>query len=76
MGQNTIYLNAEAEAKMRKAAKASNTSLSQWIAALVREKADKVWPDSVKEMAGSWEDFPDLAQIRSTGGVDVPRESV
>ena len=45
MGQVTIYL--EVEAKMRSAAKAMNTSLSQWVANIIKEKTTQVRPDSV-----------------------------
>lgn len=74
MGQVTIYLDAEVEAKMRAAAKAMNTSLSQWIANAIREKTADVWPESVKELAGAWSDFPEIEEIRSGVGEDVPRE--
>lgn len=74
MGQVTIYLDAEVEAKMRAAAKAMNTSLSQWIANAIREKTADVWPESVKELAGAWSDFPALEEIRSGIGEDGLRE--
>jgi hypothetical protein len=76
MGQVTIYLDAEAEAKGQQAAKAMNTSLSQWISELIRERADEVWPESVKKLAGAWEDFPEADEIRKGVGRDVPREKV
>ena len=47
MGQVTIYLEAEVEARMRSAAKAMNTSLSQWVANIIKEKTTQVRPDSV-----------------------------
>lgn len=75
MGQVTIYLEAEVEEKMRAAAKAMNTSLSQWTANIIKEKTADVWPESVKELAGVWSDFPTLKEIRSSIGEDVPRET-
>lgn len=76
MGQVTIYLDAEAEAKVRKAARATNSSLSQWISNLIKEKAADVWPESVKKLAGAWKDLPDLEEIRSGMGEDTPREEI
>ena len=76
MGQVTIYLDAEAEAKVRQAARAMNTSLSQWVSDLIREKTAMVWPESVKELAGAWKDFPDAEEIRNGMGEDTSREGI
>jgi hypothetical protein len=76
MGQVTIYLDTEAEAKVRQAAKAMNTSLSQWISDLIKERTAEVWPDSVKKLAGAWKDLPNLEEIRSGMGEDTPREEI
>lgn len=76
MGQVTIYLDAEAEAKVRQAAKAMNTSLSQWISDLIRERTDEVWPESVRKLAGAWEGFPEADEIRKGMGKDTSREKV
>jgi predicted transcriptional regulator len=75
MGRVTIYLDAEVEAKMRAAAKSLNTSLSQWIAQAIREKTADVWPESVKDIAGAWSDFPELEELRSGIGEDAPRQT-
>lgn len=76
MGQVTIYLDAEAEAKVRQAAKAMNTSLSQWIADLILERTDEDSPESVKELAGAWKDLPVTEEIRKGMGEDTPREKI
>jgi len=68
MGQVTIYLDAEIEAKMRSAAKAINTFLSQWVANIIKEKTTEVWPESVKSLAGAWSDFPEAEELRSGMG--------
>jgi len=39
-----------------------------------REKPVSSWPESVKELAGAWPDFPTAEEIRSGLGEDVPRE--
>jgi predicted transcriptional regulator len=73
MSQVTIYLDDELENKMRAAAEAMNLSKSRWIAALIEEKLKNEWPASVIALAGAWEDFPTLEEIRSTTGVDSER---
>jgi hypothetical protein len=75
MGQVTIYLDAKVEAKIRSAAKAMNTSLSQWVANIIKEKTTEAWPESVKELAGAWSDFPAPEELREGIGEDVPREA-
>ena len=70
MGQVTIYLEDDLEQKMRSAAKTMNLPQSKWIAGVIKEKLVDDWPDSVRETAGSWSDFPDLEEIRSDSGSD------
>jgi hypothetical protein len=74
MGQVTIYLEAEIEAKMRKAAKSMHVSQSKWISTLIKEKVADKWPESVLKLAGAWSDFPTAEEIRSTQGADTVRE--
>ncbi len=76
MGQVTIYIEDELEARMAADARARNLSRSRWIADVIREKLDNEWPAAVREMAGSWEDFPTLEDIRDTGSGDAERESL
>ncbi len=75
MGQVTIYLEDEIEHKMVAAAKSSHLSKSKWIARLIKEKIAHDWPQSIIDLAGSWDDFPDLDEIRSNAGKDLNRES-
>ncbi len=74
MGQVTIYLEEEIEQKMVDAAKSAQLSKSKWIARLICEKVANEWPQSVVELAGSWEDFPSIDDIRSNEGKDTQRE--
>lgn len=76
MGQVTIYLEDELEAKMVADAKARNLSKSKWIAAVIREKLINEWPHEVREAAGSWGDFPSLEEIRGETPPDSKRESL
>ncbi len=76
MGQVTIYLDDEIERKMNEAVKSAHVSKSKWIAQLVQEELDNEWPASIVAMAGSWDDFPSLEDIRQTQGIDIPREQL
>ncbi|MEX1032481.1 MAG: CopG family transcriptional regulator [Cellvibrionaceae bacterium] len=76
MGQVTIYLDDDIEKKMAASAKAMKLSKSKWVSNVIREKLVDEWPLSVKEMPGSWEDFPSLDELRDAGQVDIGRESL
>jgi hypothetical protein len=76
MGQVTIYLEEEIEAKMRAAAKAKHLSQSKWIAQLIKEKTRDEWPESVVKLAGAWKDLATAEEIRTTLGADVRREEL
>lgn len=74
MAQVTLYLDEETIKRVRRAARASGLSQSRWLAELVREKTARHWPDAVRELAGSWGDFPEADELRRSAGRDVKRE--
>lgn len=76
MGQVTIYLEEDVELKMVEAAKSAQLSKSKWISKLIQEKVANEWPQSVVELAGAWEDFPSIAEIRKNEGKDANREAL
>lgn len=76
MGQVTLYLDTETEAKMRSAAKAAKVSKSRWVAQLIKEKTASAWPESVVRLVGAWPDFPTAEEIRAGLGQDVRREKL
>lgn len=76
MGQVTIYLEDELEAKMAADAKARKLSKSKWIATVIREKLATEWPHEVREAAGSWDDFPSIEEIRDSTHTDIGRENL
>lgn len=76
MGQVTIYLNDETESKMKIAAKSMKISKSKWISKIIEEKVSTEWPLNVHEMAGSWNNFPNQDEIRSSYGEDAAREDI
>ncbi len=73
MGQVTIYLDNESEARMKAAAKAAGVPMSRWLSDLVREKTRTEWPLAVREAAGAWTDFADIEDLRANEGTDTPR---
>lgn len=75
MGQITIYLDKETEKKLRTLTKTMNVSQSKYIANIIKEKLQSEWPEAVVSLAGAWEDFPSLEEIRAEGGEDAPREA-
>ena len=74
MGQVTLYLDMETEARMKEAAKAAGVSQSRWLADLIRERTANEWPPSVAALAGAWADMPTAEELREGSGEDVPRE--
>jgi hypothetical protein len=75
MSQITIYLEPDLAQRMREAAEAEGISQSKWIARLVEERLDDMWPPEVLSLAGSMPDFPSLEEIRAFEGEDLPRDS-
>lgn len=76
MGQVTIYLDSETEQKMVANARAMNLSKSKWIANVIREKLVDEWPATVRELPGSWQDFPSIEELRTGLKPDTERESL
>lgn len=74
MAQVTIYLDDETEARMKRAADEAGVSRSRWVAEVIREKTATEWPESVRRLAGAWEDFPEVEELRAGLGEDAPRE--
>lgn len=76
MAQLTLYLDQETVGKMRQAAKSEGLSQSQWVARLIRAQLESEWPQAVRELAGTWTEFPEIEELRRSLGNDVPRESL
>jgi hypothetical protein len=75
VGQITIYLDNETEKRMLMVVKKSRLSKSKWIAKLIKEKTNSMWPETVVGMAGAWRDFPEAEALRKDLGRDAERES-
>ncbi len=77
MAQLTIYLEDELKKRAAAAAKSAHLSTSKWVTMVIEEKVANEWPQSVLDLIGAWkDDFPDLEEIRSGMGEDVPREEI
>jgi len=75
MGQVTIYLDSETEARLKKAAKSSQTSVSKWVALMIQNQIKNEWPRDIENLVGCWkDDFPSLDEIRSNNVKDIKRE--
>jgi hypothetical protein len=74
MGQITLYLDTETEARVKAAAQAAGISQSRWVADLIRERTRTEWPAWVADIVGSWSDLPSLEEIREGLPEDLPRE--
>lgn len=76
MGQITIYVPPELEAKINQAAKSAHLSKSKWVSAAITQSLTNEWSVAVKNAAGSWDDFPAIEEIRAHQSADVKRESM
>lgn len=74
MGQVTIYLDDEHERRLRRAAKSAGVPVSRWVARLVEESTRNEWPESIRALSGTWEDFPNAEELREAEASDSPRE--
>ncbi len=57
-------------------AESTGVSVSSLVADLIRKKIAREWPEGVIRLAGAWNDFPTLDEIRQGQPEDVPRESL
>ena len=76
MAQITIYLDSKTEKKLETVTNNKNSSKSKWIANLIKEKLRNDWPNSIKNLSGSWKDFPNAEELRKSMGVDNKREEL
>ena len=75
MAQVTIYLDDELAKAMKATVRAQNISQSRWISRLIEDALKNEWPSEVAALAGAWQAFPTLEEIRSSVGTDAERES-
>jgi hypothetical protein len=76
MGQITIYLDDETEKKMRRVVRSRQISQSKWVAGLIRKSLREEWPESVRQIPGSWDDAPMAEELRAGLTADTAREDL
>jgi len=76
MAQITIYINNELESKIKDIANSLDTSISKYISMLIEKNINSNWNPKVKELPGSWSDFPSLEELREGTAPDAKREEL
>ena len=75
MAQVTIYIPNDLESKVKDMASSLDVSISKFISSVLQQKVQNVWTNETRKLAGSWDDFPSLSDIRITQGEDCQREA-
>jgi hypothetical protein len=75
MAQVTIYIPNDLESQVKEMAGSLNISISKFISNVLEQKVQNEWSSSSRKLAGSWDDFPTLEEIRDNQGKDVEREA-
>ena len=57
MPQVTIYINNELEKRIKTMASTLDISLSKLISGVLEQKLNNQWSPSVKQLAGSWDNY-------------------
>lgn len=70
MSQITIYIDNDLEKKVKKMATQTGLSLSKFIANVLEKNMTDTWDANIKSLSGSWDDFPDINDIRQSDSQD------
>ena len=65
MAQITIYIDNNLEERIKEIAKNTGQSISKYISSAIVQKLNNSWNEDIKNLSGSWSDFPTLEEIRS-----------
>ena len=76
MGQITIYLDDETDRKMKRVVRSQHISQSKWVAELIRDRLCEQWPESVRQIPGSWKEAPTAEELRADLDRDSDREKL
>lgn len=76
MAQITIYLQDDLADAVRAAAKAEQTSQSNWIAERLEKVLKQEWPQDIYDLVGAWKDFPTAEELRQSIPADSEREAL
>ena len=70
-----LDIDETTEARIFTAAKTAGLSAQQWLKRIIDEKTVASWPDSVKDLAGTWQDVPFSDELRKGEDQDITREN-
>ena len=73
MAQITIYIDNSLEERIKEIAKSTGQSISKYISNTIEQKLNNSWNEDIKNLSGSWNDFPTLEEIRNNT-IDIKRE--
>ena len=83
MAQIVLTLDDEVLEQVLHQAKAENLSSAIWLDKLIKQRVGMLnkpnninnqWSSDVQELAGAWQDFPTLEDIRHSPSQDTPKE--
>jgi len=74
MAQVTIYIPNDLESQVKAMASSLNISVSKFTPTLIEQKVQNEWSYGSQKLAGSWDDFSTLQEIRANQGQDAQRE--
>lgn len=74
MKQLLLEIDESTEAKINAVAKTAGLSTQQWLRQIIEEKTATNWPNSIKALAGTWQDAPFSETLRAAEGQDIARE--
>jgi len=76
MKQLLLEIDDITEAKINAAAKTAGLSTQQWLQQIIAEKTVTTWPNSIKALAGAWQDMPFAEELRAAEGQDIARQNI
>lgn len=76
MKQLLLEIDDITEAKINAAAKTAGLSTQQWLQQVIAEKTATTWPNSIKALAGTWQDAPFAEALRAAEGKDIARQNL
>jgi hypothetical protein len=74
MKQLLLEIDEITEAKINAAAKTAGLSTQQWLQKIIEEKTATTWPNSIKALAGIWQDAAFAEALRAAEGLEISRE--
>ncbi len=74
MAQVTIYMDNNLESQVKDMAKNAGVSISKYISKVLEQKVGTHWDKDIKNLAGSWNDFSTIEELRGCQATDIKRE--